>query len=62
MNSGLKNECNYSYSTVKIGFMHRSDRVNPLKTYKLHDSNSLGNNLQLRGKHFVTTGETKRFH
>ena len=45
MNSGSKNECNYSYSTVKIGFMHRLNRVNPLKTWKLHDSNSLGNNL-----------------
>jgi len=45
MNSGSKNECNYSYSTVKIGFMHRSDRVKLLKTCKLHDSNSLGNNL-----------------
>ena len=45
MNSGLKNECNYSYSTVKIGFIHRSDMVNPLKTRKLHDSNSLDNNL-----------------
>ena len=45
MNSGSKNECNYSYSTVKIGFMHSSDMVKPLKTCKLHDSKSLGNNL-----------------
>ena len=62
MNSGSKNACNYSYSTVKIGSTHRSDRVKPLKTCKLHDSNSLCNNLQLLGKHFVTTGETKCFH
>ena len=45
MNSGSKNECNYSYLTVKISFMHRSDMVKTLKKCKLRDSNSLGNNL-----------------
>lgn len=45
MNRGVNCMCNYSYLLVKIGFMHRRNKVKTLKTCKLHDSNSLGNNL-----------------